>query len=258
MKIKSQLEGGLAFNIPHEDDCTILAGSESGKVMKLTLQDLNTQSIPLDGMKWKPEAESILNNLSANHRQQVFKAAVRYAMDMGMKEVESRAIFSCKPDLMKMYANPITFHYESHDGPVLAISCNPFHRNLFATSSSDGTIRLYHLLNSKPILTLEPNPNKRITALSWSQIRPLVLAAGCDNGNVYIFDLMQNQFGQVATLKGDQRNKVTSINFNKVLRDYLGISFISGEVKLYQLAPVFTSSHPDEHRRLILLLDRED
>jgi len=51
LKIKSQLDGGLSFSIPHEEDSTIIAGSEAGRIMKLTFSELNTQSIPMDGMK---------------------------------------------------------------------------------------------------------------------------------------------------------------------------------------------------------------
>lgn len=46
--------------------------------------------------------------------------------------------------------NPVNFTYSSyHTGPVLSVSCSPFHRNLFLSSGSDGQIRLYNMLMVK-------------------------------------------------------------------------------------------------------------
>jgi len=39
--------------------------------------------------------------------------------------------------------NPTDFHYIRHVGPIQNVECSPFHRSLFLTCGSDGTVRLY-------------------------------------------------------------------------------------------------------------------
>lgn len=42
--------------------------------------------------------------------------------------------------------DPVTFKFYPHKGPVYSISASPFHRNLFASCSSDTTLRLHSAL----------------------------------------------------------------------------------------------------------------
>jgi len=42
--------------------------------------------------------------------------------------------------------NPTDFHYTRHVGPIQNVECSPFHRSLFLTCGSDGTVRLYSFL----------------------------------------------------------------------------------------------------------------
>lgn len=44
------------------------------------------------------------------------------------------------------FNNLITFAYSPHTGPIHATAYCPTHRNLFLTSSNDGTVRLYSTL----------------------------------------------------------------------------------------------------------------
>jgi hypothetical protein len=40
-------------------------------------------------------------------------------------------IFKSKPDIKKLYTNPLGFAYESHLGPVYCVDFNPFFKNYF-------------------------------------------------------------------------------------------------------------------------------
>ena len=75
--------------------------------------------------------------------------------------------------------------------------CSPFHRNLFLSCGADGTIAVYNLLQSKPLLTLDPSPTY-ILSVSWSLVRPLVFAATDESGSTFIYDLGRSTSKPVA------------------------------------------------------------
>ena len=44
------------------------------------------------------------------------------------------------------FHNPVTFVFKNHFGPVYAVDSSPFHRNIFLSSSTDSTVRMYSFL----------------------------------------------------------------------------------------------------------------
>jgi hypothetical protein len=54
-------------------------------------------------------------------------------------------------------------------------------RELFLTSSTDGSVRLYSSLRMQPLLHLEPTASY-LFAVHWSPFRPLVFAAAAGKG----------------------------------------------------------------------------
>ena len=155
IKGKHELEGGNSFGVS-EDNSALIVGSESGKVLRFNIPALVTQSLPSEGLKIKPDAELVLDNMNPTYRQQLLKAASKYCIDNALKEVDIRSLFMNKPDILKCYPSSISVRYESHDSPVTGIACNPFHRNLFASCSNDGTVKVFNALHSKANLVLEP------------------------------------------------------------------------------------------------------
>ena len=46
----------------------------------------------------------------------------------GVQEITPDVLFNSKPDIRKVYTNPISFAYEPHLGPVYSLSFSPFQR----------------------------------------------------------------------------------------------------------------------------------
>jgi len=44
--------------------------------------------------------------------------------------------------------NPVNFSFDPHDGAVQSVECSPYHRNMFLTSASDCTARIYSMLQA--------------------------------------------------------------------------------------------------------------
>lgn len=160
-----------------------------------------------------------------------------------------------------------TFAHDPHIGPVTCIQCSPFHRSLFLTGGQDGSVRLYHMLETNALQQWEPVPPPEkmdmdlsfapISCVGFSQTRPAVFAAASRDGFVYIFDLLVSRSGPVAVLevpaaetwsgsgsgkKGSRnshssssRVRISGLSFNKKQRDLLSVCDDAGRVLVYRL-----------------------
>ncbi|KAI9094845.1 WD40-repeat-containing domain protein [Phlyctochytrium arcticum] len=106
------------------------------------------------------------------------------------------------------WPNPIQFCYHPHTGPVNSIACSPFHRNLFATVGSDGLIQVYNMLQSQPVLTLDPS-QKSMFAIEWSPVRATAFACASGDGLVYVYDLATNTSLPYATLSIAEKSSIS-------------------------------------------------
>ena len=80
-----------------------------------------------------------------------------------------------------------------------SVACSPFHRNIFLCCGAAGSVFLYSLLGSKPLLTLDVT-GSFLHSVVWSRHRPLVFAAAAEDGYLYLFDLQRNTSGHVSRL----------------------------------------------------------
>ena len=140
-------EGGLCLSFSSQDYNTILTGTEAGNVFRGTIAPINTERFVMDAsMKWKRLAELVINNTPERSRYELKNAAEEYCGNRNIKEVPVAALFAHKPDLRKVFNPFIQFRYEKSAGPVIGLSCSEIHRNLFATASTDGSVRVYNML----------------------------------------------------------------------------------------------------------------
>ena len=140
-------------------------------------------------------------NLPTKSLAGIKKAVERYVMDKGEKDIWAETIFSAKPDIKQMFPIPFKDQYEKHMGPVTGTNCSPFVKRIFLTSSSDGTVRMYDVLNKRPLSVFEPGYNEYLTAVAWSPFRPTVFVTVSDNGTLYIYDLMLSKQGPSYVIK---------------------------------------------------------
>jgi WD40 repeat protein len=124
---------------------------------------------------------------------EVKKKVERYVQDKGEKDVWAPTVYGAKPDLKLIFTVPFNANYEKHLGPVLGMSCSPFVKRLFLSCSSDGSIRLYDVLNHRPVSIFEPGYNEYLLDVAWSPFRPAVFAAVSNAGNIYIYDLNKSK-----------------------------------------------------------------
>jgi WD40 repeat protein len=154
---------------------------------------------------------------------------------------EGGKLFKCSAESTAV--SSVSFSYEAHAGPVQAVSASPFHRNVFASASTDGSLRLYNALSARSVLTFVPGDEPPL-CVTWSPSRPSVLVAGCADGRMYFYDLAapQGQVRPVSSLRsgGQSDSPVTAMAMNKALRKHAATGHIDGTVRVWTLA---TSLH---------------
>ena len=148
--------GGLCFSNSIEDKTTFIVGTEAGSLLRAVVSNISLekkQKVLFEGksdyiknLKWKEEALPVMVNLNQKIIPEIKQHVEEYAKNKGVQEILPKHIFASKPDIRKIYSNPVTSAFEPHMGPVYSVHFNPFHRNVFVSSSLDGSVRVYDLL----------------------------------------------------------------------------------------------------------------
>ena len=82
--------------------------------------------------------------------------------------------------------------YKGHEGSVEDIQWSPNEKNVFASASSDGTVRIWDIRSKsrRPAITVEVSDTD-VNVLSWSKQTQHLLATGADDGVWAVWDLRQ-------------------------------------------------------------------
>jgi WD repeat-containing protein 34 len=199
------------------------AGAENGGLYKCRLQQAAVHAASAvaqlvkpgtiagadSTLPWDAAAATAVSRVPLAERSKVTRAIERHARDVGSAVVTLPVMFDARPDPRALFPNPIAFSFLPHSGSVLAIASSPFHRNLFASAGLDGRLCLFSALSVVPLMTLLPADRggsvhvSGVTSLSWSHVRPMVLAAASGDGTVYIYDLYAMTGRPVLLLRPD-------------------------------------------------------
>jgi WD40 repeat protein len=94
-----------------------------------------------------------------------------------------------------VFPSASSFAFVPHTGAVFGAQFSPFHRNIFITCSTDGSVRIYNSLNPSPLYYFTPNPTSMnyLYQVAWSPGRPLVFACSDAEGYIYVYDLVHSR-----------------------------------------------------------------
>ncbi|AAZ10585.1 hypothetical protein, conserved [Trypanosoma brucei brucei TREU927] len=126
----------------------------------------------------------------------------------------------------------------SHRGPVQCVDTSPFFHNLCLTCSSDGSARLYNMLETAAVATLEPSAESKhfLYAARFSPFRPSVIAVVSRSSFLHIYDLQKSQLKPVVTLEaGTDGAALMCVTFNHASPDWICTGDVSGSVRLWKL-----------------------
>lgn len=223
--------GGAAIDFSSKDSTIFVVGTEIGGVLKSKFkpdsytsvasraQLLNGIMVVKDGeFNWTIEALAMVNNTEANVRADVKRHVEKYCKVEALNVIQLENVFASRPPPLKLFGEACNFAFEPHAGPVYAIHFSPFHRNLLLTCSTDGSIKLFNMYKSQPLLRLVPTQGYFFD-VQWSPARPLVFAAADGDGMVYVYDLMSDMLNPVISIQvplappvaGDSVSRAASI-----------------------------------------------
>ena len=146
-------------------------------------------------------------------------------------------------------------------GPVTGANCSPFLKRLFLTCSSDGAVRMYDVLNNRPVAVFEPTYNEYLLSVIWSPFRPTVFVTVSDAGTVYIYDLLLSKqtpsyvlpYTQNINTKVERISSQKSgycLSFNPRQRDFLAVGYHDGTARIFQLNYSLSTQKKDEIKLL--------
>ena len=147
--------------------------------------------------------------------------------------------------------NIVTLAFSPHIGPVYAVSCSPFHRNMFLSCSTDATLSLFSLLDTDPLLRLDTDSLCSLLCAEWSPFRPAVFVCGSGRGELLVYDLSWSRVVPVERLLTNSKERpVYAVAFNRKRRQLVATGDGTGSVVVWQLSSELCNQRPNELRVL--------
>lgn len=222
------------------DSQSLLVGSISGALCKmggvsLVSSATSSKDAVVSTLKWSPEAVAFRDHLPGEAKRELAAKVEVYCKEQRVKEVSLADLFQAKLNLKVLYPSPTLLSYESHAGPVTGVKSSPYQRNLFATSSADGSVRLYDQQQKAFLLQVEPGAAVEVTGVDWSPLRPGAFAISSSNGDVDIYDFHCSRAAPVARVGSLAKVPATTVKFNGRLTAYMAAGYENGTAKVYKL-----------------------
>lgn len=146
--------------------------------------------------------------------------------------------------------NPLSMCFERQKGQVTSVQFSPFSRNIFLSSGSDGEVRVYTLLQTKPVIILS-SPNVGVNSAAWSLVRPMVLYSICSDSQLHIWDLMANSKLPTESLQMDSKYSAgMCLQHNQTSKNLMATSLSDGKIHIWRLPGFVQKPHTDELQQL--------
>lgn len=246
---------------------SFVVGTEGGRVLRCFLSQGDARAADaLSSSKstWTRSAIQTMSYLSSDAMTSVREHVETYAKRNRTQEIDEDTIFASRPPLGDMYPVAPGFPFKAHVGPVYALDTSPFERNAFLSSGVDGEIRMYSMLQSQPVRTIDAGASY-VFDVAFSPHRPTVFAAATKRGGIHIYDLLRDPCNPVVRKRRDgddvPSQDLTSqvcVRFNPSQRGFLASGDSRGRVCVWKLPWCLTESRHGEVDRLRELIgDKE-
>mmetsp|Transcript_21562 Transcript_21562/g.38245 ORF Transcript_21562/g.38245 Transcript_21562/m.38245 type:complete len:568 (+) Transcript_21562:84-1787(+) len=241
--------GATALGFSNLDFVNYVVGTEGGGVLKCERRVVSStqKRFKENNMIWNDEVNQLLRTISSKARYEVKKVLQRYQTKTGVKLIGLPELYAARPSPSIMFPSASKQSFERHSGPVYGIAPSPFHRNLFLTCSTDGSLRLYNMLRlPRPVILMEPSTSY-LFDVAWSPARPLVFAVADAKGKIHIYDLAVETVTPVLSFQasgsselrapnGKSFSAVVSLEFSSRDPSLLAAADDQGEIILWQLS----------------------
>lgn len=133
--------------------------------------------------------------------------------------------------------------FQGHTGSIEEIQWSPSEASVFASASSDGTVRVWDVRSKsrKPALTVQVS-NVDVNVMSWSRLTTHLLATGADDGVWGVWDLRQWKGGANSAKPSPiasfayHREQITSIEWHPTDDSMVAVAAGDHKVTLWDLS----------------------
>ncbi|KAF4591375.1 glutamate-rich WD repeat containing protein 1 [Ophiocordyceps camponoti-floridani] len=131
--------------------------------------------------------------------------------------------------------------FSGHSGSVEELQWSPSEQSVFASASSDGTVRIWDVRSKsrKPAITVQVSESD-VNVLSWSRQTSHLLASGADDGVWAVWDLRQWKAGpdkpQPLASFDFHKEQVTSLEWHPTDDSIMAVAAGDNTVTLWDLA----------------------
>eukprot|EP00696_Hemimastix_kukwesjijk_P009888 gnl/Hemi2/22468_TR7486_c0_g1_i1.p1 gnl/Hemi2/22468_TR7486_c0_g1~~gnl/Hemi2/22468_TR7486_c0_g1_i1.p1 ORF type:complete len:419 (-),score=2.19 gnl/Hemi2/22468_TR7486_c0_g1_i1:44-1300(-) len=239
----SSVSGGTSIGVGRRDWTTFVVGTEVGQVLRCSAMSLSVPSSL--GAAWKPDAVKLLSWLPERSAFDVKTQVEQHARMHKLPGISLQTVYAARPELIKVFPSPVNFAFESHSGAVHSLDSSPSLHNFFLSCSTDGSIRVYNMLQRRSICALRPTLSEYMLCGGWSPIRPCVLAAGSSNGILYIYDLEKSPLHPVVS-ECVSEGALYGLSFNPKVQQLLATGDSEGVVRVWQMSESLWRLQPRE------------
>ena len=248
------------------DNFEYLIGTYDGNIYKSSFNKPNSESgshqdylfLEKNGVVWREKVRIFISNMKEKELSEMKSLIEKRCLDRGIINLDMEEFLKLRPDVNKIYKNALKMNFEKHFSYITSISENLFIKNLFITTSYDGSLRLYHGENrGNKYFYSQICENKDIdnfiyyTYSIWSPYKPSLFIYGNSNREIN-FDIItsKNTVKNVLKMNSNGFNcSVVKIIYNpneNELNNIIAVAYIDGIIELIQLSDSFNKAMNNE------------
>jgi WD40 repeat protein len=190
----------VLINNPFES-CDFRVGAYDGNIYKVNFSNpnfdsgINHDNIFKDnkGIVWRNDVRIFISNMKDSEIKEMKTLIENKCKDRKISNLTMEEFLKLRPNVNKIYVNAIKAIYERHFSPITSINFNYFVKNLLATTSYDGGLRLYYGDENglkyfyTKICSLKEKKSSDAdyyTYTTWSPYKPKILVSGNSVGEI--------------------------------------------------------------------------
>ena len=139
----------ISLAVNNHESFTYIIGTLDGNIYKCAFQkpNENKHSYIFDQKSyivWRKSVKQLVSSMTDSEILEMKNYMENFCRDKIIVNLNADEFFKLKPDVNKLYKNALKSNFEKHISLVTNVEFSPFIKNLFLTSSFDGSIRIYH------------------------------------------------------------------------------------------------------------------
>lgn len=257
---------------PHES-FEFLLGTYDGNLYKCAFPRPNSESgshqdyifANKNGVVWREKVRILISNMKEKELLEMKNIIENICLDKGIINLDIEEFFKLRPEVNKIYKNALKAHFEKHYSLPTSIGYNSYIRNLFITTSYDGSLRLYHgeRAGSKFFYERfldEQSEGNYYSFGTWSPYKPSLFVYGSSKGEIG-FNIItgRNTCKSVLKLNDVEGKMIKKVAFNPNevnYKDYIAFIYEDGTVEVGSLSEAFSKVGNNEIERMYKIVSK--